>query len=103
MEYLYIDNTSKNKSVASFNGGTYEFYYGLFNVYTQQEVEAFIKAEILLAQGDVQAAVNEAQPFISGENTFVIEDVEVDGILTTVSNGSDTRSLLKKWYDEKNI
>jgi hypothetical protein len=99
VNYIYIDNKNVRKSIAEFDGVQYEFWQLLLEEYSQEEAEAYIKAEVLLFQGKTQEAIDVATPFISGENTIQKTNELIDGVLTTVIVGEDTRSLLKKWYD----
>ncbi len=101
INYIFVDTKNKQKSIAEFEGTQYAFWQMLFNEYTAEEVEAFIKAEVLLEQGKVQESIEVATPFISGENTYTKTNEVIDGVLTTVESGSDTRSFLKRWYDDK--
>lgn len=104
VNYLSIDKRNNTKSVAEYNGTKLEFWYKLFDEYAKDEVEAYIKAEITLLQGDIEGAIAIAQPFISGENTItILNETTEDGIKVTYVEGEDTRSLLKCWYDEKDF
>jgi hypothetical protein len=99
VNYIFVDTKNKVKSIAEYNGAQYEFWQMLYNDYTTEEVEAFIKAEVLLIQGQEEEAIEVATPFMNGENTYTVTNEVIDGVLTTVESGQDNRSFLKRWYD----
>lgn len=101
IEYTHIDKRCKTKSVAVYEGQSVEFWHSLFDIYTQPEVEAYIKAEALVALGRESEALTVIQPHVSGENTYQIVNIEDEaGELTTIETGTDSRSFLKRWLDE---
>lgn len=112
VNYLFTDTKNKQHSVAEYEGVQVHYWQSLLTDYTQDEVEAYIKAEALLKLGRTDEIGAIIQPFVSGENTTQItnqpvldEDgdpvVSEDGIpiFQTVVTGSDTRSFLKNWAD----
>ena len=112
INYIFTDTKNKHHSVAEYEGVRVHYWQSLLADYSQDEVEAYIKAEALLQLGRVEEIEAVIQPFVSGENTTqithepVLDDdgnpvVGEDGnpILRTVVTGADTRSLLKNWAD----
>lgn len=110
--YIFTDTKNKQHSVAEYEGAKVQYWQSLFTTYTNDEVEAFIKAQALLQLGRTDEIEAIIAPFVSGENTTQISNEPVldedgnptvgeDGnpILQTVVTGADTRSLLKNWAD----
>jgi hypothetical protein len=99
--YVFTDAKNKVKSVAIYRGVEVEYWHRATADYGTELTEVYIKAEALHALGDTETLETLITPYLSGENTYSIETVEIDGELTTVESGADTRSVMSVWYDDK--
>jgi hypothetical protein len=98
--YLFLDEKNKQHSIADVDGTQVEFWHSIIDEYPQEEVEAYFYAEVLRQQGNKDGVTALLQPYMTGENTYEVEQFQdSDGVWTTVERGEDTRSWLKKWYD----
>jgi predicted PilT family ATPase len=98
--YLFLDEKNKQHSIADVDGVQVEFWHSLIDDYSQEEVEAYLQAEVLRLQNDKDGVTTLLQPYMGGENTYKIEHIEdEDGNLVSVESGADTRTWLQTWYE----
>jgi hypothetical protein len=98
--YTHLDKKNKRHSIANVDGVEIPFWYELFNLHGEEQVEAYLQAEVLRQQDDEQGVLDLITPYMGGENTYKIEHIEdEDGNLVSVESGADTRTWLQIWYD----